>query len=359
MTIYYISPDLSRPSGGVRTIYRHVDALNDAGFDAAVLHTRRGFRCRWFANSTRVAYPPLELTSADLLVVPEQYTSDQLNRLAPGIAKVVGNQNAYRSFRAAAGANDHVSNPYTSSSDVIGAFVVSEDNRAYLSYAFPDLDVGHIRQRIDRDIFYPDLANRRQQIAVMPRKRPDDYRQVLGMLVSRGALGGWTIVELTDMSETEVATALRESVLFISLNRAEGFGLPPAEAMASGCYVIGFHGMAGREYFREPFATAVEDGDVVTLARCVEEFIATYEERAEALADTAKEASNFVFETYSKEREQSDLTSFFEKALSRRPSAAVRVVVTARQLRLEPRWRHALRRRLLPIGRRMLGEPAP
>jgi len=83
LTIYYISPDLSRPSGGVRTIYRHVDALNDCGFDAAVLHTKRGFRCEWFANTTKLVYPPIELTSSDLLVVPEQYTTSQFNRLAP------------------------------------------------------------------------------------------------------------------------------------------------------------------------------------------------------------------------------------------------------------------------------------
>jgi len=188
----------------------------------------------------------IELTSSDLLVVPEQYTTSQFNRLAPGIAKVVGNQNAYRSFPAGTITAAGVVTPYTSSPDVIGALVVSEDSRDYLSYAFPGLDVGHIHQRIDRDIFHLDLASRRKQIAVMPRKRPQDYRQVLGMLTSRGVLDGWTIAELSGMTEAEVGSALRESVLFISLNRAEGFGLPPAEAMASGCYIIGFHGMAGR-----------------------------------------------------------------------------------------------------------------
>ena len=280
MTIYYVCPDLSRPSGGVRTIYRHVDALNHIAFDAAVLHTTRGFRCKWFANTTKVAYPPIELTSSDLLVVPEQYTTSQFNRLAPGIAKVVDNQNVYRSFPAGTVTHAGVTTPYTASPDVIGALVVSEDSQAYLSYAFPGLDVGLVHQRIDRDIFHLDLGSRRKQIAVMPRKRPHDYRQILGMLVSRGVLDGWTVAELSGMTEAEVSRALRESVLFISLNRAEGFGLPPAEAMASGCYVIGFHGMAGREYFREPFASAIEDGDVVALARGVEEFVTSYEERA-------------------------------------------------------------------------------
>jgi hypothetical protein len=356
LTIYYVSPDLARPSGGVRTIYRHVDTLNATGFDAAVLHTQRGFRCRWFDNDTRIVAPPLELTSRDLLVIPEQHTAAQVSRLAPGVAKVIGNQNAYRSFRSSAITKAAVATPY-SAPDVIGALVVSEDSRSYLTYAFPHLDVGHVHQRIDSHVFHPDISRRRKQIAVMPRKRPHDYHQVLGMLVNRGVLDGWSVTELAGMSEGQVAAALRESVLFISLSHAEGFGLPPAEAMASGCFVIGFHGMAGREYFRAPYAVAVEDGDVVTLAQGVEDFVATYDQRSDELANLAEEASRFVLQKYSEQRESDDLARFFECALARRPPHPLRREVTARQLRIEPRWRQELRRRLLPVGQRLLGAP--
>jgi hypothetical protein len=357
LTIYYVSPDLSRPSGGVRTIYRHVDVLNGAGFDAAVLHGRRGFRSLWFDNETKVANPPLELTSTDLLVVPEQYSASQLNRMAPGIAKVVGNQNAYRTFRSAELTRNGAATPYTASPDVVRALVVSEDSREYLSYAFPELDVEVIHQRIDREIFHPDLRRRRKQIAVMPRKRPDDYRQVLALLSNRHALDGWDVVELSGMTERDVADSLRESVLFISLNHAEGFGLPPAEAMASGCFVIGFHGMAGREYFREPFAIAIEDGDVVALARCVEAFVSTYDQRVNELTELALEASRFVCAMYSEERERAELIAFFEQALDRLPQSSVRAVITARQLRVEARWRQGLRNHLVPLGRRLLAGP--
>ena len=357
MTIYYVAPDISRPSGGVRTIYRHVDVLNRVGFDAAVLHTRRGFRCRWFDNETKIAYPKLELTSTDLLVVPEEYSLPQVKRLAPGVAKVIGNQNAYRTFRSAAFTRNSAATPYTDAPDVLGALVVSEDSRTYLSYAFPELDVAMVHQRIDPDVFHPDPPRRRKQIAVIPRKRPDDYRQVLALLSNRHVLDGWNVVELSGMTERAVAQSLRESVLFISLNHAEGFGLPPAEAMASGCSVIGFHGMAGREYFREPFAIAIEDGDVVALARHVEEFVSTYDQRAQELSELAHEASRFICETYSEEREREELISFFEKTLVRLPHSSVRATITARDLRLEPRWRHELRRRLLPLGQRLLAGP--
>ena len=108
----------------------------------------------------------------------------------------------------------------------------------------------------------------------MPRKRRDEYEQLVGILNARGALDGWQLDLLEGRSEAEVAARLRESVLFISLSRAEGFGLPPAEAMACGNHAIGFHGMGGREIFRPPFAQAIEDGDVLALATAVEEFLA-------------------------------------------------------------------------------------
>src|SRR5690349_11049814 len=73
VTVYYLAPDLARPSGGVRTIYRHVDALNRSGISAAVVHARRGFRCAWFANETAIVHPPLALAASDLLVVPEEH----------------------------------------------------------------------------------------------------------------------------------------------------------------------------------------------------------------------------------------------------------------------------------------------
>ena len=53
----------------------------------------------------------------------------------------------------------------------------------------------------------------------------------------------------TARSEAAVADILRESQVFLSFGHPEGFGLPPAEALACGCLVIGYHGGGGREYF--------------------------------------------------------------------------------------------------------------
>ena len=285
-----MAPDLSRPSGGVRTIYRSVDLLNAAGMPAAVVHARKGFRCGWFDNSTSVVYPPFRVGTRDVLV-PPAYLYFRVPGLAPGVRKVIFNQNAYRTFRySPAGAASLGAS--LNNSDVFGMLVVSEDNERYLEHAFPGVAIARMHHWIDPAVFHVDVSARRRKIAVMPRKRRDEFEQLVGILTARRALVGWELEVLEGRPEGDVAARLRESVLFISLSKAEGFGLPPAEAMACGCHVIGFHGMGGREIFRSPFALAIEDGDVLALAMAVEAFLVSYDQRAAELERLALQGAD-------------------------------------------------------------------
>ena len=43
MVIYFICPDINKPTGGIKQIYRQVDVLNNNSFNAFVLHKETGF----------------------------------------------------------------------------------------------------------------------------------------------------------------------------------------------------------------------------------------------------------------------------------------------------------------------------
>jgi hypothetical protein len=251
---------------------------------------------------------PVVLGASDLVVVPEENIA-RLSRIAPGARKVVFNQNAYRTFR---GVDDAERSPYVTSPDLVGAMVVSEDSENYLRYCFPDLTIGRIHHVVDPAIFHPEPGLRTRQIAAVPAKRPAELRQLIDVLSARGVLAGWRFVRIEQMSEAEVARTLQASPLFVSLNKAEGFGLPPAEAIACGCRVVGFHGMAAREFFVEPFASPVEDGDVIALARAVEEFITAYSAREAELERLGAEGSAWILARYSREHQAADLAEFFD-----------------------------------------------
>ena len=102
------------------------------------------------------------------------------------------------------------------------------------SIPFPDIAFCGFITQWTPGLFYFQPAKKRQ-IALMPRKKDADMKQVLGLLRYRGKLDGFTAVEIHDKSEAETAEILRDSMIFLSFSELEGWGLPPMEAMACGC----------------------------------------------------------------------------------------------------------------------------
>lgn len=153
--VYYLSPCPRTPAGGVRVIYRHVDLLNEAGVPAAVVHTQPGFRCRWFANETRLVSPSeAVLRPADILVVPEVF-GPGLGRLPQGPPVVIFNQNAYHTFDAVPFSSTRAGDPYAGLDGLVALLTVSEDNEQLLRYTFPTVAVHLVRPVVDGATFKP------------------------------------------------------------------------------------------------------------------------------------------------------------------------------------------------------------
>jgi Glycosyl transferases group 1 len=313
--VYYICPvNDQTPIGGVLVLYRHVDVLNRAGVPAKIVHGVAGFRCRWFENETPIAYPPFEVTDEDLLVVPE-VVNPLLGRIAPRVPRVSLNQNAYLTF---SGLPLEVNHSYRTSSDLLGVICISEDSRRYLEYAFPGIDVQRVFNSYGDQEFFPPEQPKSKQIAYMPRKRAGDAHQVLSILRQRGALAGWEIVAIDGLHHLDVAATLRRSALFLSTIEHEGCALPPIEALACGCYVIGYTGFGGAEYFDPRFTTVVPESDILTFARTVERWLAAWD--AVGSLPRSRAASDFIRRRYSHEAERASLVSAYEHLLAKRPA---------------------------------------
>jgi hypothetical protein len=115
-----------------------VDVLNRSEFNAAVLHRTKGFRCTWFPNDTRVVCDSeVRMRASDYLVIPE-IAGPKAGTLAPGVKKVIFNQNTYFTFKDYSLDLGDKQSPY-SHPEVVATFIVSEDNLNYIRYAFPDV----------------------------------------------------------------------------------------------------------------------------------------------------------------------------------------------------------------------------
>jgi glycosyltransferase involved in cell wall biosynthesis len=335
-----VSPATTQePIGGVQKIYDHVDTLNAAGIDAAVIQGQPGFRPSWFPNKTRIAYAPVHVDGHDILVWPE-YLSHAVRRA--GVRQVLFAQGAYGLF---SDADPELEALRLKPPTLLAVAVVSDDGAAYIQYGWPQQELAVLPNGIDPAVFHPGTP--RRQIAYFPRRRHHHARQVLGLLRARGVLDGWEVVPIVNMTRSELTETLRQSALFLSFSKEEGFGLPPLEALASGCHVIGYTGMGGREFFDPRYTEAIPEDDIVAYARAVETWLAGYD----AATETARgrEGSAWALERYSPARESAAVVDFYSRLLQTPPADGSTIVRPEETWGRHDRPRSALRRGLSQI----------
>jgi glycosyltransferase involved in cell wall biosynthesis len=323
INIYYLCPDSNTPRGGVKVIYEHVDILNGAGFSAYVLHHKKGFRCNWFDNSTAISYQKKSaLNETDYIVIPEIYDkyfagNNRTSKKAKifwkiyqtPCHKIIFNQHSYHTFKGQSLSQTNFRTIYNDK-QIQTVMVVSEDNRRYLKYVFPDMNVFRVHNSIDIGLF-KFQSQKKKQISFIPAKNRDEFVQLFSILKQRNSLRGWELVAIEHKSRREAARIFQDSLLFINLVYQEGFGLPSAEAMASGCAVIGYHGRGGQEFFRPEFCFPVETGNIVEVAKTVEKVLELSESNPKSLHEKVSNAAKFIQANYSPVVQKKDVIEFW------------------------------------------------
>ncbi|NQW10020.1 MAG: glycosyltransferase family 4 protein [Alphaproteobacteria bacterium] len=307
--IFYLSKHFGHPLGGVRIAYHHVAVLNRHGFDAAMLLVD-GMKDNFFDTNVPVARlsPEHVIRPTDIYVIPEPWKYC-LQRFAEfPVRRLVFCQNHFYLYH---GLEDRWSfDDY----GVHQVFCCSEVIAQYLQDIFDLKDVPIIHNGIDHDVFRPAPAKKRQ-IAYMPRKMKVEsifIRETFRRRHPQYADVPW--VQITNRTEAQVGGILGESAVFMALGRIEGFGLPPLEAMASGCIVVGFTGDGGRSY-----ATA-ENGLWCT----PEDWMGTADALAQALGDFDRdggrcwvEAGRVTADQYTLDRMEREIVAFWEAEVRR------------------------------------------
>ncbi|QAY59974.1 glycosyltransferase family 1 protein [Microbacterium protaetiae] len=265
-------------------------------------------RPRWFENSTPiVSFDRLEFHANDVLVVPEVY-GRTLTDLPADVRVLVFNQGAYITFDGLDYAKTSPGAPYRGVRGLEGIMTVSHDSADLLSLSYPDVPVDIVRPVVDSSLFHPGDSVREQTIAFMPSRRAGEINQIMHILRARGI--NWTFSPMEGLTEREVAQRLRRSRLFLSMSDRDGFGLPPAEAMACGCYVVGYPGGGGSEFFDPSYCSPV--ASTAELVRAIETAISTPEEE---LAQAGERASHAIRSHYDVQGLADDLSKVFARIL--------------------------------------------
>ncbi len=340
------------PSGGRKFVYHVVDFLNDAGIESYVVHPMAEFRLTWFENKTQVGYSeelfparkrnsfrrrfkenasklfnrpknvnlelspiPLKIDASDILVLPETRLS-LLHELPSKCRKIILNQNPFFTFKQHFSV-DYFNRPNPRLNSTLGKITCSTLNRQMQEFVFPDLKL------VSATLFIEEIfkfhRQKKKQIAYMPRRNSNDAVVLLNMLRFRGLAEDVAIIPIDNMTQREVAAVLAESLIFWSFSHREGFGLPAAEAMASGCMVIGYSGNGGDEFFHKDYCCPVREGDLMSFVQFTEQILVEYKEHSIGLERKRELASSTILERYSKKKSRQSIIDAFKILLKEKP----------------------------------------
>ena len=289
-SIYYAC-GLPVRAGGELVNWQHVSGLRKLGYRAFAL----------LDPNSRIAIPKrpysvpmvhwgdhIRFTEDDWLVVPEVFPPESFEKLSRLPCRIViHNQNPFYTFRGFPTLSAMNEFPLS------GGLCCSKFTRDMLSTWGSKIDWQVVRPKVLEVFASAPQLEKKRQIAYMPRKRSQDVALLRGVFSSMyPEHAGVPWVEIKDMSRMQVANVLSESLIFLSMSKNEGLGLPPLEAMASGCLVCGFHGEGGKEYASEHNGWWVAEGDVTNLSHGVNAALTASDDELKRRRQVGRETSS-------------------------------------------------------------------
>ena len=275
-TIYYCT---SGPAvaGGQHVNAEHVAELREAGLRAYLLHIPSTSETESFQSIA----PVLQISQIqkfledDVVVVPESWRDVLRYFSSKKVRKIIHCQNPFYLFHSFESIHALVRHGYR---EVISCSGFTAQMIRQFGY---EGTIYTIRPSISESFFANQSKPRKLQIAYMPRKRAVESEFIKGLFRSHYPnLNKISWVPIENKSRLECAAILQESSIFAAFGHIEGLGLPPLEAMASGCIVVGFHGLGGAEYANPQNGFWVEEGDYFGFARQLSKAVEAAEDPA-------------------------------------------------------------------------------
>lgn len=309
--IIYVLEPFPNPHGGVAIIYRHVEILTAHGISAFV-HLPERPEVDFYRTTAPQLIGNVSFNLTDILVIPETL-GWALRQFKPTpLRKLLFCQN--HNYLPP------VSNPGDALAEwgVHGIIASSVAIQTHLHTRFGLPDVPLLPCAVDPVRFAP-VQDKKRQIAFMPRKLPADAAAIEAAFKRRHrrfADVPWVAID--GVSQPEAARVLNESGVFLSLSSGESLGLPPLEAMASGCLVAGYHGGGGREYINDLNGWWAEAGD---RQACVDGLAAAFDllDRRDPELELRRAAMMQTVAQYSPQRMEAALLDYWRVELANQP----------------------------------------
>ena len=342
MRFLFFIPDTPVARGGISVTLDVIDVLNAHGVPALAIYDRPDFEYdihtirapRIWSTSMRrpretsglknkarlvrdVAYgrnkrPPKNAEpcnewvrqDGDVLVVPEWVSEWMPDKLPKDLPLILFNQNPFSMLYAYV-------KPGFDKDNYVTSLTISEACSAASRMAL-GTDPVTFPLYISDDLYsyQPDKAF---QIAYMPRKRGAEATALVKTLQAEPRIKDIPFVPIDGVTTSEAAHLIRESLFFLSFSDREGFGLPPAEAMATGGVVIGYAGVGGDEFFDETTGFPIPENNVTHFFEETVRIVSGYRDHPEGLDDLRRNASRIITQRYNRANFDAGVLDAFSK----------------------------------------------
>jgi glycosyltransferase involved in cell wall biosynthesis len=305
--VWVFFPPLHRISGGARVLLQVAQRLHELQSLGGVLFWEQQPHAGP-ADLPWVSVHQADLSSQDVLLIPEGWPNALALGIRCGCRVAVYCQNwAYLFHGLQEGVRwQDLPVSFVAVSHPVACFVEQVLGR------WPAV----VRAALDTRLWHPPQAKPQGplRIACMPRKNKAVIEGVRRVVAERGRIGApleW--VFLQGLEPQAVAEALGTCHVFLASGFPEGLGLPPLEAMACGCLVVGCAGLGGWDYMRPASQVPgwlclrevpwhrngwwVADGDILGLALGLEAAVAAWQRgaRGAVAAEAAKTVAAYSF----------------------------------------------------------------
>lgn len=268
MTVYVFSQGFNKlPSGGVKVLFDIVKTLSENGITSKLLIPGGNFNVDWFDNEIEIENNGDNLQKNDIVILHEE-TLWAWDKIAAKNCKIaILNQGAHWSLTNYLG--------YEKTKEIYKKALFVAVNSYYtkeLADRLFDINSTVITLPVDNNLFKP--SSKQNRISYMPR-RNSETAECIAQYV-KGKHTDWEVYAIDNLKHRDVALVLSTSKIFLSFGGPEGFGLPPLEAALSGCYVIGYHGFGGQEFFYKPLFEPVAFMEVIPFLDAVDKAVIDY-----------------------------------------------------------------------------------
>ena len=338
--VLFLIPGVHTPVGGAKVFFQFIELMRDAGIAAAPVYNNAHYRYiyadyddesyympglrfwpqhglksdliyryRWRVHGdfkSPKTHPKLELRADDIIVHPE-FVYDLTTPQFSNSCNVLMAQDVFGLLRA----HERHATSGQPALSLDGVFTTSQASAAAARYMGYE-NIGTVPLTVEAQPVETLEAPKKKQIAFMIRKRPDDIALMKAMLGANPALKDYTLRPIDKVSNDELRTILRDSLFFLSFSKQEGFGLPPAEAMAAGCITVGFTGVGGEEYFQPDIGFPIKDGDMVHFAQTIADLATEYDKDPARLDAFRLTAAHTIRSRYCEDSTRTALLHYWE-----------------------------------------------